>query len=236
LLSVTQADVTGKTTFATWFPPVFFAAVALGTLPVIMTNLFVPSHDAASSVAAIAGREYANEQLAAFDRNPLLIHAHAVVGLALVLAVPFQFWRNFRNRHRQLHRVTGYVIVTTLVLLSTSGLAVSIFYPFAGRAGVIPNLVWMSAILFAVGKAVRCIRRRDVLGHETWMTRAIAMTFGVTFASLYLPVLTGLLHMPSRLALAVSFWLGVGECLGVAEIWLRRSGRQGRPSRRQQAT
>jgi uncharacterized membrane protein len=235
-LSVTQAPIPRKTTFATWFPPVFFAAVALGTLPVIMTNLFVPSHDAAGSVAAIAGREYANEQLTAFDRNPLLIHAHAVVGLTLVLAFPFQFWRDFRNRHRRLHRLMGYMTVTTLALLSISGLAVSIFYPFAGIAGVIPNLVWMSAILFAVGKAVGCIKRRDIFGHETWMTRAIAITFGVTFASLYLPFLTGLLHMPSRLALAVSFWLGVGECLGVAEIWLRRPDRPGRPSRRPQAT
>ena len=58
---------------ARWLPPLFFAAVALGTRPVIFTHLFVPSTRAASSMAAIAGREYAQVQWAAFDRHPALV-------------------------------------------------------------------------------------------------------------------------------------------------------------------
>ena len=218
-----------RATAVRWFPPLFFAAIALGTLPVIFTHLFVPPTRAAAGVAAIAGQDYANVQLAAFARNPWLVHAHAVVGLVLVLTAPFQFWRGLRNRRRRLHRTMGYLAVFCLVLLSTSGLAVAIAYPFAGVAGMVPNAVWMTLILFMTGRAVACIRGRDVWGHETWMTRALAATFGITFASLYLPLLTGVLALPSRTALAVSFWLGVGECLGVAELWLRRPGRPGRP-------
>lgn len=224
-LSVTKADLARRTPFAAWFPPLFFAAIALGTLPVILTNLFVSATDAADGMAAIAGRDYADQQLAAFDRNPLLIHAHAVVGLVIVLTAPFQFWRSFRNKHRRLHHWIGYVTITGLVALSTSGVAVAIVYPFAGLAGVLPNLLWMSVILFATGKALANILKRNILAHETWITRAMAVTFGITFASLYLPILTAVLHLPSSTALAVSFWLGVGECLFVAEIWLRRPGR-----------
>ncbi len=224
-MTVFREGRAGGWPFKTWFPPVFFAAVAIGTLPVVFTHLLVPSAAASPGVAALFGREYAAEQLPAFDRNPLLVHAHAVVGLALVLAAPFQFWGSFRARHRRLHRIMGYIAASCLVLLSTSGLAVAIVYPFAGVAGMIPNLVWMSAILFATGMAILRIRQRNVLAHETWITRAMAVTLGVTFASIYIPVLTGLFHLPSRDALAVSFWLGVGECLFVAELWLRRPGR-----------
>jgi uncharacterized membrane protein len=226
-LAVARADRSPGWPFRTWFPPAFFAAVALGTLPVIATNLFAPSAAISASAAAILGREYVAVQLPAFDRNPLLIHFHAVIGLAIVLLAPFQFWRGFRNRHRRLHRVMGYVVASCLALLATTGVAVAIVYPFSGIAGVIPNVLWMSAILFYVGRAVMLIRRRDMVGHETWMTRAMAITLGVTFASLYLPLLNGPLHLPARLALAVSFWLGVCECLGVAELWLRRPGRPG---------
>ena len=210
--------------FASWFPPVFFAAVAIGTLPVVLTNLFVSSADAAGGFTFLAGGEYAAEQLAAFDRHPWLIHAHAVIGLTLVLAVPFQFWRGFRTRHRQAHRLIGYLSVTCLCTLAASGLGVAVAYPFAGVAGMVPNLVWMTAILFATAMAVRGIRRRDIIGHETWMTRAVAMTLGITFATIYLPVLTYVVHLPPRTALATSFWLGVVECLGIAELWLRRPG------------
>jgi len=224
-LSFTKADQARRTPFAAWFPPLFFAAIALGTLPVIFTNLFVPSTEATDGMAALAGRDYAVRQLAAFDRNPLLIHAHAVVGLIIVLSAPFQFWRSFRQKHRQLHHVIGYVTIAGLATLSISGVAVAIVYPFAGLAGVVPNLLWMSVILFATGKALANILKRKIRDHETWITRAMATTFGITFATIYLPVLTGVLHLSSRNALAVSFWLGVSECLLVAEIWLRRPGR-----------
>lgn len=232
MTALRQERAAGRS-FRIWFPPVFFAAIALGTLPIIFTLLFVPSAAEFTTVAALQGREYAAVQLPAFDRNPWLVHAHAVVGLALVLTAPFQFWRDFRNRHRQVHRIMGYVAVTCLVVLSTSGLAVAIVYPFSGVAGMIPNFVWMSAILLATGTAVTCIRRRNLVGHETWMARALAITFGITLSTIYMPFLTGVLQLPSRTALAVSFWLGVGECLFVAELWLRRPGRPGvkRPKR-----
>lgn len=211
--------------FRTWFPPLFFAAVALGTLPVIFAHLFIPASVASAGVARMAGREYAAVQLPAFDRNPWLIHGHAVIGLVVVILAPFQFWRAFRNRRRRLHRIMGYALISCLAVLSISGVAVTIAYPFSGIAGVVPNVLWTAAILFALGRAIACVRRRDLFGHENWMTRAMAVTFGITFASLYLPILNNLFQLPSRTALAVSFWLGVGECVAVGELWLRRPGR-----------
>ena len=207
-----------------WGPLLFFAGVALGALLFAMTFLVTPTANLSSSTTALAGAAYATEQPLAFERNPWLVHIHAILGVGLVLVVPFQFWKRFRAKHRQLHRFVGYVLIGCLALLSTTGVAVAIVYPFSGLAGVIPNLVWSVGILFCLGVAFARIRHRDILGHEAWMTRAMAMTLGITFATLYLPILTGVLHLSSRTGLAVSFWLGVGECLTVAEVWLQRPG------------
>ena len=68
------------------------------------------------------------------------------------------------------------------------------------------------------------IRRRDVFAHEAWVARAAAMTVGITLSRLYEPLLVQVFHMGARPALATVFWLGQGEGLAAAEVWLRRPG------------
>lgn len=210
--------------FRSWFPPLFLFAVGLGALLFASTFLLLPSSQLAAGAADLNGPDYARTQLPAFDRNPLLVHGHATLGVALLLLAPFQFWQGLRNRFPLVHRSMGYVTASCLILLAVTGLAVSIVYPFAGPAGMLPNLVWMTGILVCVGMAITRIRKRDVARHQAWMTRAIAMTLGITLATVYLPILGGVLKLAPPTALAVSFWLGVMECLILAELWLNRPG------------
>ena len=56
------------------------------------------------------------------------------------------------------------------------------------------------------------------------MLRATAMTVGITLSRVYEPMLVNLAHMDPRQATALVFWLGQGEGLLVAELWLRRAG------------
>lgn len=202
----------------------FLLCLAAGALSFGLFNVLVPFQDQAASVAAFSGQAYADEQLGNFARNPLLIHAHAAMGSLLVIIAVFQFWRGFRNRYRRLHRMMGYVALAILVLLPITGVASAIVYPFAGPAGVLPNVVWMAAILFCATSAWRAIRRRDVVNHEAWITRAIGMTVGISLSRLYEPILVMGFHMESHAALALVFWLGQGEGLIAAELWLRRPG------------
>lgn len=206
-------------------PVLFFAAVALGTAPVVYSTLFVPSSEAAPAVAALFGADYAQEQLAAFDAQPALIRGHAILGALVAILAPFQFWPRFRAQNRRLHRIMGYAVLGGLALLSLTGFAVAVVYPFAGVAGMIPVALWSAAILYCEGRAFRAIRHRKFALHEAWMARAMAVTFGVTLASLYIPLLVNVLHAPSRIALAISLWLGVVECLLVAEVWIRQRAR-----------
>ncbi|HEX3675686.1 MAG TPA: DUF2306 domain-containing protein [Rhizomicrobium sp.] len=208
----------------TWLPAAFLIGLALGAFAFGLNMAVVPFHIQAASVATFSGQAYADEQMANFARNPLLIRSHAALGSIFVVLAAFQFWRGFRNRHRRLHRIMGYAALACLVVLPVSGVASSIVYPFAGPIGVLPNVVWMVAILFCVGAGLKAIRRRDIVNHEAWVTRATAMTVGITLSRLYEPLLVQVFHMESHAALALVFWLGQGEGLIAAEFWLRRPG------------
>jgi len=208
----------------TWLAPGFLILLGVGALGIALNNLLVPTAVQHDSVAALAGQSYADVQLASFDRNPLLIRSHVTIGLVFTVLAAFQFWPGFRRRHCQIHRIMGYAALSCLVLLPTTGLACTFVYPFSGPAGVWPNLVWMAAILFCVTAGWRAIRRRDVISHEAWVLRATAMTVGITLSRVYEPVLVNLFHMDPRPATALVFWLGQGEGLVVAELWLRRAG------------
>jgi uncharacterized membrane protein len=207
-----------------WLPLIFLLALGFGALTIGLINVIVPFPTQAESVAPFAGQEYANEQFGAFARNPLPIHLHAATGALFVVIAAFQFWRRFRNRNLRIHRIMGYVGLACLVILPTTGVACAIIYPFAGTPGVIPNLFWMIAILWCVSASWRAIRRRDLRGHEAWVTRAAAMTVGITLSRLYQPLLIQVFNMEPHTSLAVVFWLGQGEGLVAAEFWLRRPG------------
>ena len=207
-----------------WLAPLVLILLALGALGIGLTTVFVPFSQQAASVAALSGKEYADVQLGHFARNPVLIRSHAGMGVLFVLVAALQFWKSFRNRDLKRHRWLGYVGLALLVLLPTTGVASAIVYPFSGIAGVVPNVVWGVVIVFCVWRAWRAIKQKDVFDHEAWVTRASAMTVGITLSRVYEPILVQGLHMESHLAVALVFWLGQGEGLITAEFWLRRPG------------
>jgi hypothetical protein len=207
-----------------WLPLLFLLSLGVGALIIGLINVLVPFSTQAASVAPLSGKEYADEQFGNFARNPVPIRLHAAMGATFVAIAAFQFWRRFRNKNRRLHRWMGYVGLSLLVLLPVTGVACSIVYPFGGLLGVFPNVFWMIAILSCVMAAWRAVRRRDFIGHEAWVTRATAMTIGITLSRLYQPVMVQLFHMEPHLSIALVFWLGQGEGLLAAEFWLRRQG------------
>lgn len=207
-----------------WQALLFLLSLGGGALVIGLINLLVPFSIQAESVAPLSGKQYAVEQFGDFARNPWPIHIHVALGVLFVVLAAFQFWRKFRSRNMRLHRVMGYVAFACLILLPTTGVACSIIYPFGGALGVVPNVFWMVVILACVGQAWRAVRRHDIRGHEAWVTRASAMTVGITLSRLYQPILIHVFNMEPHLSIALVFWLGQGEGLIAAEFWLRRAG------------
>jgi hypothetical protein len=223
-LSAVRAPIPGRLPpVRNWLPPLILITMGLAAMAFGLNNLFVPTAVQAQSDAALAGKEYL-QLLDAFDRNPLLIRTHVGLGVIFTVLAALQFWRQFRNQDLRRHRYIGYATMTCLVLLPITAVACTIVYPFAGPAGIPPNVIWMVAIIACVYAALKAIRRHDVIEHEAWVTRATAMTVGISLTRAYEPLLVHLFHMVPHNAFALTFWLGQGEGLAVAEIWLRRPG------------
>jgi len=207
-----------------WLPLLFLILLGVGALGVGLNHLLIPSAEQRDTIAMLAGKDYADVQLANFDRNPLLIRSHAAIGTLFVVLAAFQFWPRFRRRNLRIHRIMGYGALACLVLLPVTGVIATFVYPFAGFAGVVPNVFWMIVIVYCVANAWFAIRRHDVIDHEAWITRATAMTLGISLSRLYAPLLVMGFHVDSRTTVAIVFWLGQGEGLAAAEFWLRRPG------------
>jgi hypothetical protein len=224
LTSSAVAETGKRPSARVWLAPGFLILLALGAFGIGLNTALAPFKAQAAAVAALSGKLYADVQLSSFARHPLLIRSHAVMGSAFVLIAAFQFWPQFRARRPRAHRIMGYVALGLLVLLPITGVAASIVYPFAGFPGVVPNLFWGAIILTCVVRSWRAIRRRDIVMHEAWVTRAAAMTVGITLSRIYEPLLVQVAHMEPHAAVALVFWLGQGEGLLAAELWLRRPG------------
>ncbi len=170
----------------------------------------------------MSGRAFL-DMLRAFDRNPLMIRIHACVGITFVACAALQFWPGLRRRHRTAHRRIGYVAFVSLICLPATGLACAIVYPFAGPAGIPPNVFWLTCILTCAAYSWRAARRNDFLGHEIWITRATAMSMGaVSLFTLYESAFVHWLHLDPHVATAAAFWCGQADGLLAAQLWLSR--------------
>lgn len=202
----------------------FLISLGVAAITIGLSNLFIPTSEQAESVAAMSGRAFLG-MLYAFDRNPLLIRIHATVGISFVVCAAIQFWPGFRNRHRRAHRWIGYVALTCLLCLPATGLACAIVYPFAGVAGIPPNVFWLTCILTCAFLSWRAARARDYLSHEIWITRAAAMSMGaVSLFSLWEAIFVHFFHMDPHPATALGFWCGQVDGLIAAQFWLMRRG------------
>jgi len=224
LLSITRGSTAARLPpVRNWLPPFILITMAIAAMAFGLNNLFVPTAAQADGDAAIAGREYL-QLLAAFDANPYLIRTHVGLGVIFVSLAAFQFWRKFRNQNLKRHKIIGYAAMTCMILLPITAIACAIVYPFAGPAGIPPNVIWMVAIVWCVVAGWRAARRRDFIDHEAWVTRATAMTVGISLTRLYEPVLVHVFGMVPHAAFGLTFWFGQGEGLLIAEVWLRRPG------------
>jgi uncharacterized membrane protein len=109
------------------------------------------------------------------------LSVHALFAI-LAMAVPaFQFSNRLRARYLKLHRVLGYVYVTSVFIAAPSAILVSVkisrtFTMVA--ANCMQSFCWLAT----TAVALYCIRKGYVTEHRRWMIRSypFAMVFTVT--------------------------------------------------------
>jgi uncharacterized membrane protein len=166
-----------------------------------------------------------------------LLVAHIFTAMIALVLGPLQFVPAIRAR-RQRHRRIGRAYL--LLGVVPSGLFV---IPVALLSGqlitqiglLIPALGW----LVTAWLAVRAVRRHDIEGHRSWMTRNYALTFLAVTARILVPLML-LVRLPftgetlGAAADSVPSVVPIGQVLGwvvnlvIAEMVIRR--RRARPS------
>jgi uncharacterized membrane protein len=154
------------------------------------------------------------------------LYAHIVPAALALLLSPLQFSRRVRARAPRVHRLSGRVVVGSIVAGGTAGLVLaptSLAGP-VGTAGFGSlALLWVA---FALA-GVRAIRAGDVAAHRRCMVRAFALTYAGVTLRLWLPLLTQLTGGDLLAAYAVVPFLCWVPNLVLAEALLRRGPNTG---------
>lgn len=106
---------------------------------------------------------------------------HALFGIMAMTLPALQFSNRLRARYLRLHRILGYVYVTSVFIAAPFAILVSlkISRTFTSDAG---NCVLSSCWFATTAIALYCIRKGNVTDHRRWMIRSysFAMVFTVT--------------------------------------------------------
>jgi uncharacterized membrane protein len=217
---------------AMWVAVVFLAVIGVGVavrrmvhvVPVLVHG-YRPPAATSNPVAAQFG---ALDDV--FARYPGLTLVHIVPGLLFMILGPLQLSATIRARHLKWHRWSGRVFVVCGVVIGVSALVMSFGMPAIGGVNqAAATTLFGTFFLFALGKAVWHIRRREVALHREWMIRA----FAVGLAVATIRPLIGMFFATSRLTgltphefFGIAFWIGFTVQLIAAEAWIHATAPQ----------
>ncbi len=162
---------------------------------------------------------------ARFFASPVPVVVHIVSASLFALLGALQFATGFRRRRPGWHRAAGRLVVIGGLLVGLSGLWMTLFYPRAAGTGdllYVLRLVFGSGMLVSVVLGFAAIRRRDVLAHRAWMTRAYAIGLGAGTQAFTQLVAGLVVSRPTELSGAVAMGAGWLINLAVAEWSIRR--------------
>jgi len=150
------------------------------------------------------------------NREALIIHA-TMASFAL-LAGPLQMSGALRRQFPMLHRGTGWLYVTAVLIGWIASLPLAI-HAFTGAVASAGFLCLGAAWLLTTMVAVVEISGGDVQGHRRWMTRSYALTFAAVTLRIYL----GLAIAAGAVFAAYPYisWLCWLPNLAVAEMLIR---------------
>ena len=118
---------------------------------------------------------------ARFFASPSPVVIHIISSAIYALLGAFQFVSRLWQRGIKWHRWVGRLLVPCGLFVGFSGLWMTLFYPYPEGAS---NLLYALRLFFGSSMALSIIigyisiRRRDVIQHQAWMTRAYAIGMG----------------------------------------------------------
>ncbi len=141
-----------------------------------------------------------------FAAIPIFAGMHVLgAGVALLLG-GFQFVGKIRNKAINVHRWSGRIYLTAVLIGGIGGLVL------AGQAtgGPVARIGFgMLAVtwLYSGAQAYAAVRAGDIASHQLWMARNFSLTFAAVTLRIYLGVLQGPFELTFEEAYPVVAWL-----------------------------
>ncbi len=185
----------------------------------------VPTLGGGARLADLASDPVVTEANARFVAAPVPVVAHIIASTAFIAIGALQFLPQRSPSVAKRHRRFGRMLLPLGLVSSTSGLWMTLTYPWPAGDGLalyLIRLVVGSLMTASLVMGALAIGRRDFAVHAIWMTRAYAIAAGAgTQALLLLPVTIAIGAPPEalRTGLMGAAWL---INLAVAEAVIRR--------------
>jgi len=209
------------------------AGSAAWLVPALLVLSAIPLAAGAFRLTELAGGAEITPANARFFASPLPVVLHIVSAAVYTILGAFQFATGFRRRRPGWHRAAGRLLVPTGLLVGFSALWMTLFYPHPDGTGgdllYALRLLFGSAMVLSIVLGFAAIRRRDVIRHRAWMTRAYAIGLGAGTQVLTLAAGELIAGPPSELSRALLMGAGWVINLAVAEWAIRK--RPARPAR-----
>lgn len=188
----------------------------------------VPAIAGTARLAQLGGGTVTSDN-ARFHAAPAPIVLHVVAAVIYSILGALQFSPGFRRSHRRLHRHAGRLLIVLALVAASSGLWMTLTYPWPAGDGVvvyIERLVFGGAMVLSLLLGIDAIRRRRFAEHGEWMIRAYAIGLAAgTQVLTHLPWFVLMDVAPGATARGVMMGLGWVVNVGVGE-WVVGRGRE----------
>jgi uncharacterized membrane protein len=160
-----------------------------------------------------------------YARFAPIVKAHVVLGAVYLALAPLQFVAPIRARAINYHRRTGRFLATIAAVIGAAAVFMSVVIPIAGWWERVVVGGFAIFFLFALGKAIYHIRRKEVAPHREWMIRAFAIALSIASMRVIGTVVVAFTdnRSPEFLRFVFNITLTIALLLhaAIAEAWIR---------------
>ena len=146
-----------------------------------------------------------------FDRRyvaqPWVAYLHIVPGVVYLFLAPLQLAHRFRSRHYTVHRRLGRVLAGAGMLSGIFALIFGGLFSYGGLAEASATMVFGLWFLACLIRAIRAIRRDDIVQHRRWMIRAFAIGIGIGTIRIWLGIFQGSGLLDFASSFGPAFWI-----------------------------
>ena len=155
-----------------------------------------------------------------FARHVLLTFIHILPGGLFLSLGLLQFVPDIRQKHLQVHRWMGRVLVVCGLIVGVSALIMSFKMNIGGPNETAATTLFAIIFLVCLVKAYLHIRRKEVARHREWMIRAYGAGLGVATTRPIVGAFFAARRLSPHEFFGIAFWLGFTITFLAAEAWV----------------